>query len=472
MRTVLSLWCCTVVLWVVATPEACAHAAPASTLKLDIHGDDIAVDARLPLDQLKLALPELAFDAATIASESDLSSPKDSGAAAGVDKDLKAKVNGLSADDIMLLYGYLKRHISLTTDSGKPYTIDLNSLSIDQDSDTPYLAATLRFLSPYGNDSKNFNLHYDAILHLVVTHKVYVALRSDFQQGVFASSPVSLDVIHFQHENIQVKRTTASPWVGFMAMFASGAQHIAKGADHLLFLLCLLLPAPLFCRAGRWQGTSTVTQCLATSLKTVTAFTCGHTLTLGLAAFRVIQVPAGPVEILIAVSILVSAIHALRPVFGRYVVILAGVFGLVHGLAFANELSGLGLDRSSLFTGLVGFNLGIEARQLLIVAGVIPFLMMIARVRVYASLRVIGAAFGSLAAMVWIGERAWGLSGTLTAVANSLIDHWLWFYSLLILIAGGCLLVTFFKVEQYDTKIRGVCRGVKSEAQNTGQSLR
>jgi hypothetical protein len=130
-------------------------------------------------------------------------------------------------------------------------------------------------------------------------------------------------------------------WSGFAGAFHLGVRHIAEGTDHLLFLLTLLLPAPLLAVANRWNGRATVRRSLNQIVRIVTAFTLGHTLTLALSGFGLVRLSSRPVEVLIAVSILVSAIHAIRPLFPGREAIIAASFGLIHGLAFASALNEL-----------------------------------------------------------------------------------------------------------------------------------
>ena len=92
----------------------------------------------------------------------------------------------------------------------------------------------------------------------------------------------------------------------------------------------------------------------------VTAFAIGHSITLALAGFGLIHPPSQIVESLIALSVLVSAIHAIRPLIRGGEAIIAFSFGLAHGLAFANLLGALGLTGTALIGPLLGFNLGIE----------------------------------------------------------------------------------------------------------------
>lgn len=194
-------------------------------------------------------------------------------------------------------------------------------------------------------------------------------------------------------------------WSGFDGAFRMGVQHIAEGTDHLLFLLTLLLPAPLLAYAGRWCGRATVRRSLIQIMRIVTAFTVGHSLTLALSGFGLVHLPTRPVEILIVVSILVSAIHAMHPLFPGREPTIAASFGLIHGLAFASALNALGMTGWYRAVSLLGFNLGIEAMQLAVVAITLPALLLLSRTKFYAAFRITGAAFACIASCGWILER-------------------------------------------------------------------
>ena len=175
--------------------------------------------------------------------------------------------------------------------------------------------------------------------------------------------------------------------IPFANLFHIGMRHIAEGTDHLLLLLTLLLPAPLLLRrsprGSHWGPPASVRESLLRILRIVTAFTVGHSVTRTLAALGVIHTPKRSIEVLIAVSILVSAVHALRPILAGKEAWLAGLFGLVHGLAFAATLDRLGLGHWDRLAGIVSFNLGIEALQMLVVAAILPSLILLSRTRVY-----------------------------------------------------------------------------------------
>jgi HupE / UreJ protein len=204
-------------------------------------------------------------------------------------------------------------------------------------------------------------------------------------------------------------------------------SHIADGTDHLLFLLALLLPAPLLFRDKRWTGYADVRRCLLKIAGVVTAFTVGHSITLVAGALDIVHVPSRPVETLIAVSILVSSVHAFRPLFPGRETAIAGFFGLIHGLAFATTLAELGLARWERVASIFGFNLGIETMQFIVVIAALPSLILLSRTLLYRTIRTAGALFAGVAAAGWIAQRLWDLPNPTDAVVTSLA-HWaVWF---------------------------------------------
>ena len=292
-------------------------------------------------------------------------------------------------------------------------TLDINDPLLGR-----YAELHVRVLAtpPIGVDFRQFFLHYDAILHQIVTHQAIVSIRQDWENGIHAegdSAAGSLAVIQVEPTTgevlpVAVNLEKGSVWKGFVAMFRLGVRHIAEGYDHLLFLVVLLLPASLLAERRRWAGFGGWRYCFWRLLKIVTAFTIGHSLTLALGALGWLRLPSQPVEVFIAFSILVSAAHALRPIFsGREAWVAAG-FGLVHGLAFATILANLNLGTSQLMLSILGFNLGIEAMQLAVVAAVLPVLAGLSRTRFYPAFRIGGAVAAAVLAVFWIWERLGG----------------------------------------------------------------
>jgi hypothetical protein len=222
------------------------------------------------------------------------------------------------------------------------------------------------------------------------------------------------------------------------SMIRLGMRHIAEGTDHLLFLLVLLLPAPLRALRSRWIGFASARESLLQILRVVTAFTVGHSITLAFGALGVVSVPSGAVEMLIAISILVSAVHALRPVFPGREALLAGSFGLIHGLAFATSLGKLGLDPWQRGAGILGFNLGIEIMQVAVVAATMPSLILLNRTRAYSLVRIGGGVFAGLASLGWIVGGFVGVQNPMDAVLNSAARHGPWLFGALLLFSLAC----------------------------------
>jgi hypothetical protein len=135
-----------------------------------------------------------------------------------------------------------------------------------------------------------------------------------------------------------------------------GARHIAEGADHLAFVLCLAL----WVRGARAVAAA------------VTGFTLGHSATLALAATGCVRLPQRPVEACIALSVALLAAEVAKGVVapkGAWRV--AGVFGLLHGLGFASALRDVGVAQGSVTSALLAFNLGVELGQLAFVAALL-----------------------------------------------------------------------------------------------------
>jgi hydrogenase/urease accessory protein HupE len=151
-----------------------------------------------------------------------------------------------------------------------------------------------------------------------------------------------------------------------------GVEHILLGIDHLLFVLALVL----------------IVRGVGLLVKTITAFTVAHSITLALATLGVVHVPTAPVEAVIALSIVFVASEIVRSRRGerglteRAPWLVAFTFGLLHGFGFASALSAVGLPQDDIPLALLFFNVGVEAGQLAFVAVVLGVMALIRRGRV------------------------------------------------------------------------------------------
>jgi hypothetical protein len=176
-----------------------------------------------------------------------------------------------------------------------------------------------------------------------------------------------------------------------------GLVHILSGMDHLLFLLALL-----FLVSGFWS-----------LLKTITAFTVAHSITLALATLGFVHVPPAPTEAIIALSIVFLAAEIVRKHYGeiglteRYPWIVAGFFGLFHGLGFAGALSNIGLPAHEIPLALFMFNVGVETGQILFIVVVSGLLAALRHMAVWVpngGWRLVPYGIGGVAAF-WTVER-------------------------------------------------------------------
>ncbi|MEU6357803.1 HupE/UreJ family protein, partial [Streptomyces sp. NPDC047072] len=384
-----------------ASPAA-AHPMPHSVVQLDVYKDSVSARLELPVGEF------------TRASGIDVS-----------EKTLGARTGAIRA--------YLVAHIRPTATDGSTWQVAVGRPTLGKAVQTDTgeyreLVVRATLTPPPGIDVRHFTFGYDVIVHQVVTHTVLVTVRQDWAAGQVDGAgttqvgTIRVDTRTMKVPALKVDLGAGSAWRGFVAMVELGGDHILTGTDHLLFLLILLLPAPLAASGGRggdgsggggggvgpgrwggladgrdegrglgrrrglvggrdgdrgparWDGLVGARTALARIGCITLAFTAGHSVALAVTAIGRLDIPAWPVEAFIAVSILVGAVHAIRPLFPGKEALVAGVFGLGHGMAFSFVLAELHLSTGQLVTSLLGFNLGIELVQLLLVCLALPSL--------------------------------------------------------------------------------------------------
>ncbi len=279
-------------LFAAAPGLALAHDVPPSIVMLDIGRSAIDVELQLPLSEL--------------------------GAALGLPLTS-------TPDRVVPQYGdrierYITERMQVRSADGRPYALRIESLGMRATDNVNWTSndwlivnATLR--APEAVSTEVFALDYTVILQRVVSHEALLYVRRDIRNGLLGDKPMPIGTIGFGNTHFNIDGSNGSWWQGFRRLFSLGMRHIAEGPDHLLFLLALLLPAPLIASAGRWQTRKSAGASVRTIVGVVTGFTPGHSISLALAAAGWVAVPTRVVEVLIAVSILVSCVHAWRPLF-------------------------------------------------------------------------------------------------------------------------------------------------------------
>jgi len=186
-------------------------------------------------------------------------------------------------------------------------------------------------------------------------------------------------------------------WTVFQDYLAIGFDHILSGSDHLLFVFGLFM------------------LCATTGalVKTITSFTVGHSITLSVAALGYSNLPSGPIEVLIAASVLALAVELARnepepTLMRRYPWPMALGFGLLHGMGFAGALREVGLPSGEIPMALFSFNVGIELGQLVFVVGLVALAPVVRRLPIPIPRRTAVYVMGCLAAF-WMIERGFAV---------------------------------------------------------------
>jgi hypothetical protein len=397
-------------LMLVCSYNALAHPMPGTVINLFVHDSYITGEARIPLIELGNAVGE--------ERTTNLADP--------------------------FFTAYFNEHIKAFSNN-QYWRTGIQNISSTEETDPlvgTYTEVILKFTltPPDIRYMTEFAFYYDAVIHQVVTHSALVSVQQDWNNGIDEKNAreigiIALDIPSQKILPLDVNLGKGNLWTGFTNMVRLGMQHIREGTDHLLFLLVLLVPCMLLIKGKTWGGFGGTKYSLIRLIKIVTAFTIGHSITLLLGALGWVKLPGQPVEILIAVSILVSAVHAWRPVFPGKEVFIASGFGLVHGLAFASILSDLHLTPTKLGLSVLGFNIGVELMQLLIVALVVPWLLLLSKTTFYNWIRKAIALSTAIAAIGWIAQRTTGTENFITDFVEAVSAYPLWTFAVLALVS-------------------------------------
>lgn len=192
---------------------------------------------------------------------------------------------------------------------------------------------------------------------------------------------------NYLHAGSEYGKKRVVDWTRFLFL---GSEHILLGFDHLLFLFTLVM---LRMRMREY-------------VKIITSFTIAHSLTLALAVTGILSLPSKFVETMIAISIIYVAVENL--LFPRHVKHrwwITFIFGLIHGLGFAEILIRINLPRDQLVQSLLSFNIGIELTQIVLVILLFPFLRLWHRSKRYPRTFVIMNILGIIAGLMWLLQR-------------------------------------------------------------------
>ena len=293
------------------------------------------------------------------------------------------------------LAAYAQSRLGITVD-GKPMAIRIAQHEIDNHSDGAY--AVLRFTCEVPATPVTLGVRYNALFDRDPQHRGLLRLNSAHQTRTAVFAPDKAE----QQFTMSETETSHS----FIAFVKEGIWHIWIGFDHILFLIALLLPGVLRREDGEWVAVTKRRDALFNVFQIVTAFTVAHSLTLTLAALKVVSLPSRLVEASIAASVIIAALNNVWPVLHRRAWLLAFGFGLIHGFGFANVLGDLDLNGKLLALGLFGFNVGVELGQMAIVLVFVPLAFALRESWFYRSLTLkFGSVLVSVIAGIWMFER-------------------------------------------------------------------
>lgn len=320
-------------------------------------------------------------------------------------RDLEPAV-GLDANhDGMVNWGELKQRLPVVTayavsrlharSATGTCAVSAVSQGVVEHSDGKYVALALDLRCP--GEPTSVTLVYDLLFDIDAQHRGVLRYTDNGKMQPFVFSKA--------RRSIELSRVTPR----FSAIVRLGVEHILSGYDHLLFLTALLLPAVLRRRDGVWEPAADFRSVLLDVLRTVTAFTVAHSLTLALSAAHWVVLPSRFVESAIAASIVLAALNNLFPVLDADRSLAFGL-GLLHGFGFAAVLADVGLSGRSFLRTLFGFNLGVEIGQLAVVIALLPVLHVLRRSPRYPTWGLpIASTAVMLVACVWLVERAFDL---------------------------------------------------------------
>jgi hypothetical protein len=278
-------------------------------------------------------------------------------------------------------------------DAARPRIADYISARIDVDCPLSQGPAALVDLSDGAYWSTPLTVHC-APLALQIRYELLFDIDAQHRGLVHIGSQT---LIVRDAQPITVELGTATSLRDFVR---EGVWHIWIGIDHILFLVCLILPAVWV----RGRDRKTLRAVGIDVLEVVTAFTLAHSITLVISAVGLFTLPSRFVETAIALSVVAAALNNIvRVIDARWAVAFA--LGLLHGFGFSSVLVDLGLPSRELIGALLGFNIGVELGQAAIVVVVLPLLYLIRSTLAYRALLFAGSGAVAVVASIWTYQR-------------------------------------------------------------------
>ena len=258
---------------------------------------------------------------------------------------------------------------------------------------------------------EGLDIGYNVVFDKNPIHRGLLIVEYNWKAGIVDNEALMSNIYGPGDTQQHLSLKDASILKGFIALVKLGIWHIWIGLDHILFIIALILPAVVrrkkntLTGSSEWIPVDSFKSAFWYIIKIITFFTIAHSITLALASLNIINLPSRIVESIIALSIALAALHNITEIFKSKEWVIAFGFGLFHGFGFASVLGEKGLSGDYMVLSLLGFNVGVELGQVLIICMVFPFLFLIRKQNFYSSIIKYGSVILIFISIYWFIER-------------------------------------------------------------------
>jgi hypothetical protein len=330
------------------------------------------------------------------------------------------------------IYNYIKSRSNLKA-GGKTFNIKFTEptlLALKDEQDYIRFNFELEGIEEVPDE---LDIYYNLLFDRDDKHKGMLIIEYNWKAGIVDNEALFSNVYSKDDTQQSLSLKDASVLKGFIALVKLGVWHIWIGLDHILFIFALILPSvvrrrnkdvPLSLSTlhDSWEPVDKFKPAFMYIVKIITFFTIAHSITLALASLKIINMPSWFVESIIALSIALAAFHNIKPILKSKEWLIAFGFGLFHGFGFASVLGEKGLGGDYLVLSLLGFNIGVELGQLLIICMIFPFLFLLRRQKLYPFIIKYGSIVLIFISIYWFIERAFDVDLPLGAYFWKIFD--------------------------------------------------
>ncbi|PHI20712.1 hypothetical protein CEQ90_06580 [Lewinellaceae bacterium SD302] len=331
------------------------------------------------------------------------------------------------------IYDYLRQRTGLGTEGGNYYELEFlepEILDLDAEESEDFIKFNFRTKDQNLDLPQILEIKYNVMFDIEPKHRGLLIIEHNWELGINETSSRFANIFEPDYTVQTYDMSDGSVWNGFWALIKLGVWHIWIGLDHILFIIALILPAVVrrnrnkpFGTLGinQWEPVNDFKSAFLYLIKVITYFTIAHSITLALASLEIFTPPSYLVEAIIAFSIGLAAFHNIYPIFRQKEWLIAFVFGLFHGFGFASVLGEKGLGGDYLIYSLLGFNIGVEVGQLLIICAAFPLIYLIRGTKFYRYFILIGSFLLIWIALHWTIERGFDVDIRLVSTVRNLL---------------------------------------------------